>query len=332
LWITFDRLEAMGRETPIQSRVVETDNARESVDDEGMIVGLRPRNARPGKLAAILLVASRAHWISMAAVATVKLYLKKADRPAIHYDPGVEMTVELSRPMDLRWSAMTRPAEPSGGAELARLVEDLPLRTAEPRGGPSDYTNLLFLGSRDQLAAAFHDAGWTPASRLCLKSRAKAFVALSIRHPYREGPVSTLLLQGRRPDLVFQKQNNTFAKRHHIRIWKQNEPWGGKEVWIAAATHDVGIAFSRDTRRFTHLTDPAIDRERSKVITDLEFSGYVESAFLLPRARFPRRASGPPGDGVETDGKIAVLELREPVVALLKTSPAPGSAAPPAAE
>jgi LssY-like putative type I secretion system component LssY len=315
LWITFDRLEAGGAEIPMQSRVIETDNARESVDEEGMIVGLQPRNTRPGKVAAVLLVASRAHWISMAAVAGMKLYLKKADRPAIHYDPGVEMTLELSRPMETTWASGQRTAEYEPKADLARVIERQPLRTVEPGRGLADWTNLLFVGTREQLTAAFHDAGWTPASRLCFRSRAKAFVALSIRHPYREGPVSTLLLDGRRPDMVFQKQNNTFAKRHHIRIWKQAERLGENEVWIGAATHDVGIAFSREERRFTHITDPAIDRERAKVVADLEFSGYVENTSLLSRSRVPAYKAG---DAVETDGRIAVVALRQPVQAQLK--------------
>lgn len=46
-----------------------------------------------------------------------------------------------------------------------------------------------------------------------------SFFAVADHHGYKTTPVSTLLISGREPGLVFQKQLNTFAKRHHIRIW-----------------------------------------------------------------------------------------------------------------
>ena len=55
----------------------------------------------------------------------------------------------------------------------------------------------------------------------------------------RRSPVSALLMNERPPDLVFQKSLNTFAKRHHVRIWKLAKKYNGREVWVGAATHDI---------------------------------------------------------------------------------------------
>ena len=51
---------------------------------------------------------------------------------------------------------------------------------------------------------------------------------------------TVLLLDGKLPDLVFEKTNDTFARRHHLRIWRRPGKVYGKAIWAVAATHDVG--------------------------------------------------------------------------------------------
>ncbi len=51
--------------------------------------------------------------------------------------------------------------------------------------------------------------------------------------------MSTLTIGGRPPDLMFQKSLDTFAKRHHVRVWELHKTYQGQEVWVAAATHDI---------------------------------------------------------------------------------------------
>jgi len=124
-----------------------------------------------------------------------------------------------------------------------------------------------------------------------------------------EGPVSTLLLEGRPPDLVFQKQNNTFASRHHLRIWHWPETFHGKEVWVCAATHDIGIDFSQRDYTSIHRVDPQIDRERAKVVNDLLFTGKVRALALVERPEAPTSGQNATGDAFKTDGRMAVLEF-----------------------
>jgi hypothetical protein len=44
---------------------------------------------------------------------------------------------------------------------------------------------------------------------------------------------------------------------------------------------------SRGRELFTHLIDENVDRERSKVVNDLLFTGCVEAVGLAPRPRLP---------------------------------------------
>ena len=78
-------------------------------------------------------------------------------------------------------------------------------------------------------------------------------------------------------------------------------------MWAVAATHDTGISFSEQNRTFIHKIDSQIDRERTKVVDDLVFTGRVQSTGLVERASAPTRSANATGDSVETDAKIAVV-------------------------
>ena len=168
---------------------------------------------------------------------------------------------------------------------------------------------MAFIGSRETLDQAFHAAGWQTAAELSLRTEARTFFAVADQHAYRQAPVSTLLVFDREPDLVYQKQTNTFAKRHHIRIWSTAKIWNGQAVWIAAATHDVGIDFSERAKTFTHRVDPDVDLERTKVLSDLRFAGCLESISFMARPSVPGTSENATGDAIRTDGRLAVLTL-----------------------
>src|SRR5262249_30847637 len=197
-------------------------------------------------------------------------------------------------------------------AELIRLVNALPFQTmAANPPQPSDLTNLMFIGSQERVAAAFAKAGWTTAEALSQKSGLETVRAIVEDRGYRQAPVSALLLDGRRPDLVFQKQNNTFAKRHHLRIWRRPEDFQGQQVWVAAATHDIAIEFSPENRTFIHKIDSFIDRERAKVTSDLLMTRMVAGLALVERPEVPQESRNATGDALKTDGAMAVLLVGE---------------------
>jgi hypothetical protein len=298
---------------PIKARLLEVDNARERVDDEGRILGLKRASPWPTKLEALLLLAAHAHPVLLAAAETAKLAVRRLRRAPIAYAAGTEMTLTLVEPLEVALGGPTLASDPldlSASAELLQLASDLPSRTESARRArPADLTNVLLLGTRDEVTQAFLAAGWTQAKPMSLKTGVKAFVALARRRCYKPAPVSLLRLEGAPPDAVFEKQTNTLAKRHHVRLWCRKELVGGTPLWLGAATHDVAIAFDRRNRTFTHRIDGHIDGERDKLMADLELTGQVRARGLVARPDVPRLTPRATGDPLATDGRLGVLAL-----------------------
>ncbi|HEX5226290.1 MAG TPA: LssY C-terminal domain-containing protein [Bryobacteraceae bacterium] len=312
LTLVFDEVgDAAGAKAPLAAKVTGVDNARESVKSDGSIQGIVASETGSGRLdQGIGKVSEKYPSFGELLGAVKQVVLKPADAN-IDYKPGVEMTIALTQP--LTWTgAVALPEvasiEPAG--QLERLVNSQPFRTATQKDQrPSDITSLMFLGSSEQIAQAFKDAGWSPAARLNEQSKLETFRAMAEMRGYREAPVSILLLEGQPPDLVFEKLNDTFAARHHLRIWQRPGRFNGKPIWVCAATHDTGIDFSEQDGTFIHKIDPEIDRERAKVINDLLFTGEVRGLALVDRPALPHDMSNATGDALKTDGAMAVLQF-----------------------
>lgn len=193
---------------------------------------------------------------------------------------------------------------------LAAILGTVPVRTeTHDDKHPADWVNLAFTGSMNEIEAAFVAAGWERAEKLSLRSDVETFLALADKHSFKHAPVSRQEIDGRPPDLVYQKQTNTFAKRHHIRIWSTAQLWQGRPIWIAAATHDIGIDFSSEAKTFTHRIESNIDIERKKVMSDLSFAGVVDEVYVFPRPSVPRETHNGTGDVVTTDASLFVIDL-----------------------
>jgi LssY C-terminus len=299
-----------GRSMPVSCVVTSVDNARESIDSAGLITGIQLSKTYGAMLdQGVNKVEQRYEGLGEF-LSSIKKALFKAPDPAIDYKPGVDITIKLTQP--LHWDAQTqvdqRPTiEPQH--IINKIVAAEPLRThAANPPKPSDLINLVFIGTEDQLQEAFHRAGWFTADALGRASKFETARAIVEDRGYDEAPVSVLYVEGQPPDLVFEKQNNTFAKRHHIRIWRRSQLFEGRPVWIAAATHDIKISFSQESRSFTHGIDSHIDLEREKVLEDLEFINKVQ-AFSFVSRPIPHDASNATGDRLITDGRVAVVEL-----------------------
>jgi hypothetical protein len=218
------------------------------------------------------------------------------------------MMARLSAPADLPLPTGLKLEPIADYDTLKKLIAAEPFQTvAQSPPKPSDITNLLLIGTEEQIKRAFSEAGWNTAAELNALSKFETMKAIAENRGYSEAPVSILLLDGKPPELVFQKMTNTFAKRHHLRVWKRPVEFGGRPVWSVAATHDIGISFSEKNRTFIHLINPKIDLEREKVVSDLVFTGRVLSSQLFERPHVPKKSENATGDALETDAHIAVL-------------------------
>lgn len=300
--------DASGHSQPLSCSLASVDNAREKVDDSGLITGIIASQTYAGLLNMGL--GKLTGQFGSVLNAAKGAFLKDVD-PSIDYKPGVELTIKLTK--ELNWStgapaasiAAITPAD-----TLGTLVAAEPFRTvAQNPPKPSDLTNLMFIGTKEQVQTAFKEAGWFTAAELSANSRAETARAIIENRGYSEAPMSVLYLDGKPPEMTFQKQNNTFDKRHHIRIWLRPEKFNGQPVWVAAATHDTGITLSPVSHNFTHAIDPNIDTERSKVTNDLLFMGHVKAIALVDRPQVPADLSNATGDKLVSDHKLAVLQF-----------------------
>ena len=314
LALSFTQVEFGGTKAALAARLVSVDNAREKVDDQGRVQGILASDTITGKLDEQIGKVTDKYAGLGGFLNSVKSAVLKQAQGEVSYDAGVEMTLRLTAPLVLRSAGGPGPAARlrpmANQADLLALVAHEPFQTvAQKPPKPSDLTNLMLIGSETSVRQAFQAAGWTAAASLTPLSKFETIRALAEDRGYTEAPVSLLLLEGKPPDMVFEKLTNTFAHRHHLRIWRRGT-LRGAPLWAVAATHDIGISFSEENTTFIHRVDPQIDAERAKVVNDLLFTGLVQSVELVDRPEVPLKFQNATGDNLVTDGRIAVLALQ----------------------
>jgi hypothetical protein len=327
--LEFQDYELPGGEThALELKLLCIDNAREEVDTAGRINGALVADAPHKFLWGIWYWPTEAFWSHSAlglTGASGVLFTRYAMGPvgaaglmASRYvafplpDPEINLPVGT----EMRLRAMSLPDGPSTAADqedsveepVATLLRKAPPQIMKPDGkSGEDIVNLAFVGDRDELRTAFAAAGWVVADPMNKFSFARFARAFSTMGNYPTAPVSTLLYRGSEPEMVFQKSLNTIARRHHIRLWTTNGP-DGKSMWLGAATHDTGIAYTAISRILTHTVDPHLDVERSKVVEDLKFAGCVAGVSHVDRPELARVAQARPG--IITDGRVVVVTLK----------------------
>jgi hypothetical protein len=303
-----------GTELSIHARLDQVENSRETVNEKGSIRGIRstgtPAYSVEGKISSVASLDPVAYlFANVASTATLGF----AD-PEIRYPAGTEILIQFVAPViTSRTYPRAVPQFPDSERkqqDLTNLVKNLSFRTATAGSRkPSDLTNLVFIGSADGLRRAFAAAGWATADQRTAGSTFLTMKSVGGNEVYNQAPMSTLLLNDRPPILNLTKTTNSFASRHHLRVFDPATTYEGVTVLTSSSTQDIRVAFSRKQKTFIHVIDEYIDNERSKVVDDLEFTGCVEAMSLIPRPWVPHDTYNATGDRLLTDGAIAVLKI-----------------------
>jgi hypothetical protein len=308
---------AEGKPIPISALVAEVDNSRERVTKAGHIQGVRSTASLSyrvsGYIRTILqweIHAELAEWV-------IRSLIMELPEPEIYYPAGVELTLNLAQPLlldrhfdseEVDGRQITDPER----EELARIVALMSDRTQVPSSGrASDLTNVLFIGSHDQIVSAFDAAGWTQADSATMRGRIHWIRAVAELRGDSVAPMSVLLLNGAEPDMAWQKGLNDVSKRHHIRLWRAAGTWRGQEMWIGAATRDVDFAYWWHGGSLSHKIEEDVDQERDKVAYDLAFSSCGDILNWTDRASVPRFTHNATGDPIVTDGRLVVIEVND---------------------
>jgi hypothetical protein len=180
--------------------------------------------------------------------------------------------------------------------------------TTTPQGIPGDPINVGLVGTKEEVLEAFHAAGWPAADEITLRSSVDIGLSVVLDRAYNRAPVSTLMYEGRRQDLAFEKAAGVSAdSRHHVRFWlTPKRADDNRPLWLGDAAFDRGVGFSHDTGQITHHIAPDIDAERDYVIAQLHEAGVLIGTQTAPGRGATKDGRNGGGDRYFTDGMIEI--------------------------
>ncbi|MFZ6687375.1 LssY C-terminal domain-containing protein [Undibacterium sp. SXout11W] len=198
----------------------------------------------------------------------------------------------------------------AGRRASSPALADIGTRAFTSAGIPGDPLNIAFIGSEQALQDKMLKAGWFPADPIILRSSLR-IAKDSIKHKlYPDAPVIDLFVNGCKQDLAFeQAAGGDPSKRHHVRFWQGNtQDDSGRPSWIGAATYDAVVGLSYTTGPITHHIAAEVDKERDKLIADLQQTGSLVVQWI---DLFQPTHEGPNGGGDRfvTDGKLGVMKV-----------------------
>ncbi len=297
------------------AHLVEVENARETVLDDGTIQGILEKDALVGRMDGML------DKMGAAGDDMERVANKTAGKidTSIDYPAGTDMVLSLDQPLTIGFTsppAVAMQIPPALADAVQKMLADAPNRAESKTKRPGDPLNLIIIGNSDLIGGAFKQAGWSPAKKLGARSAYGTVRALADDGSYDDAPVSQLYLFGRSEDQAFEKMLNTFRKRHHLRLWRTTATTSdGREIWLGATTHDIGIDESVKRHEVSHAIDPDLDAERSKVGADLMAGGIAASEQLVTPANPLSQGNTATGGTWKTDGRMLVIELKTSMVA-----------------
>ena len=194
------------------------------------------------------------------------------------------------------------------------MVDRTPRRVTDAQGNAGDNTNFVVVGSEQKVLQAFEGAGWVKVDREKKDAVLHTILATLTKQAYVELPMSELTLFGRVQDygLAHAVPIQVVAQRHHLRLWKAPFKVEDQELWVGAATHDIG--FDRDNRNngVTHKIDPNVDDEREFVGRSLDETGLVAKVSYVMPSQSSKEAKTATGATFHSDGRVMVIHLIPP--------------------
>ena len=209
-------------------------------------------------------------------------------------------------------------ADKSAGTKTAEckfdnaLFDKIPRRVTDQSGGVGDMVNFVMVGPEASVKDTFSAGGWVMVDRTKQEAALHAVLSTIQKQTYLEMPMSELYLFGRPQDFGFARAEPiaVVQTRHHLRVWKAPFQYNGQDVWVGAATHDIGFEKDQRNNGVTHKIDPNVDLERDFVRSSLtEGGGVVADTYVLPKDPV-QDAKTATGGSFHSDGRVLILQLR----------------------
>lgn len=305
--------DSYGRRTAACLRVSRIENSREQVSSKGQIQGIRATDAFGFRMAGIARNIFIWDPLLQGVLAASTFSVLRFPDSEITLPAGTELTLTVAQPLhvDLPLSTPFATEEKEADAEARQLAQSTTLRTVSEKGRPSDLVNVVLIGQQAWIEEAFHAAGWTAADALTKSTGWKTFHAVAESRGYPEAPMSAQQLDEQPTALEYSKSLDTYSRRHHVRIYRQAALDDGTPVFAASSTQDLAIDYNFKRFRLEHRVDENIDRERSKILNDLNLTACVDSWSLVPRPAAAGWITLSTGQRVRSDGALLVVRLND---------------------
>ena len=164
-------IHADGTRSPLYARVIDVDNARETVRNNEILGIVQPHATTKASIA--LAGLGMVNPIAGYTIKGVSAVYGLSIRREILFPAGTDLQIQVVRPSMLKtrdaWSGWpVLPVDPP----LKTLVAAAPLRVYTKDNKPSDVTNLMFIGSRAATRSPpFRKSGWFEADSLNVWAR-----------------------------------------------------------------------------------------------------------------------------------------------------------------
>jgi len=179
-----------------------------------------------------------------------------------------------------------------------------------------DPINIAVEGTQPAILAAFTKIGWRQADPLSPRDDARLAEVAVAHRSYPTSPVSNLYLFGRPEDFAVEYERGSVAQRDHARFWDttRRDRKTGLDLFVGDASRDIAIKVLRAKNGLpkgtTHRIDGDLDAERTVVVDLLRKTGLVTTVVLEPGMGRTTTAVNGGGDRFFTDGKVAVVVLK----------------------
>lgn len=216
---------------------------------------------------------------------------------------------------------------------LYRIIwppDHLPLYCVTPDGFASDPLNIGVIGARRELIIAMEKAGWYLADRHSFKNMARVVLYVVLSRRYKNAPISSLYLFGRKQDLAFELPvKGEVIARHHVRFWattyvkkeklsirsihwhhRKKHIYDDNLLWVGAASLDIGLSFIRHNLQVTHMIEPDTNQERQLIVDGLKAQKLVKKVETIKLGEAYKLINRVFNGFLHTDGKMSIIHLK----------------------
>ncbi len=153
----------------------------------------------------------------------------------------------------------------------ANLFAQDPRFSEDILGRPMEPINVILVGSEPDVVKAFADIGWEATDLVSFASSWRMLVAELNNQASPNAPGLPTFWRGRPNRRGYQRVDpaGSARERHHLHLWETAYRVDGNPVWLGTVHFDKQVRTADGTGLLIHQIDPAVDREREALRTDL---------------------------------------------------------------